>query len=680
MADIVYHFYIDESGDFLENDPRNPKPHLNPSLVGGYLCDPRLLTKELIDRLLPKPVHACEKYEKRFLDVLEELRSLGFRFILFENRERLHVINEDTTYLNVLCEGLTQLLHNLKLEHPEDHVTVHVIIANREDRVLKNGTIIFGKEYLTRLKEKLLLSAYRSGAELCDYTLQYRSGRTYKPLYFADIICNTYITRTGKDKFTNADRARINAIYDKQDILSVFENATVGHLKRLWKAQRYAEMMFEICTLPRLTSISSLHKKLLDVIERSAAAERNSYFDYLSLRIGQYSIRRMFAEGIQLAENYKKFFLEPLMQRPSLAQNIAFRMFDTDFHILTMYDHIGNVSKCVEYLARCEANVGSINHSWEHIDYYFSYRIRELNCLIGYFDFATVLERSAGLIKILENAKKLFHMIGANDATTADLRSELLGKVYGVRLQACTNLVRTQPDALSLGLEASDLAMREFVRPGDLARQYQYRCSLMVAAEKPQEALACLLKSYGMDETPDAFTSFVRQACTGRTTPDSFSLWHYTQVMIAFAHAGDARAAEMHKALASFPAFVKELQNPENNAYPWNLIYWNLSRWHRLIGQTLPAQRYYDQALAITSARTEQVVIRSFALSITADRLLHDLKKKRITPVQADKEMRRAHAEFVKLKPTQAMLAAFSLPEGRITEATLKALSLAYLR
>ena len=67
----------------------------------------------------------------------------------------------------------------------------------------------------------------------------------------------------------------------------------------------------------------------------------------------------MYREGIALAENYSRYFLTDLYSRTSIIERekIWFWKFDTDFYLLTMYDHIGHTEKCDEYLKKCRRNI-----------------------------------------------------------------------------------------------------------------------------------------------------------------------------------------------------------------------------------------------------------------------------------------------------------------------------------
>lgn len=676
-----FEFYIDESGSFMDDIPEKMQHPEEMSLVGGYLYDPAIITNDYITAILPHKVHCCQEYKKYYIDALEKVYLDGGRFVVFENKERIKVVNGDVTYLNIISEGLVQLLSYLPLVYPNEKVDVRIVVATR--KAMSGGTgIIQYKEYITRLSEKLFMAIHRSKAAICDYRLDFEDARYSKRHDLADIVCNTYMTRNRRNKFSDEDRARISEVFNSNYIFSVFEDATIGYLKQLLSETRYSEMMYQICTLPKLTGVTDLRNRLLMQIIKSSSTERKAYFSYISLQIGLYNNRRMFSEGIRFAENYKQYILCPLLDFDKIPRSeINFWIFDTDFFILTMYDHIGNASMCEKYLEACNSNISSINHSWEHIDYYFAYRIRELNCLMGRFDFDSVIRKANNLIDIFSSAKDLFGMIETYDGTTNTLQSELLGKVYGVKLEAYINCLVQRPNLFDEALEISTRAIGEFVTPSDFQRQYQYRCSLMLTAKKNTEALQCLLRSYNLNITDDrVFDKFIELAYTGRSASDAFALWHYTNVMVAMEEEGNSIGSKMKKAMNDNRACDNELRDTGKTGYPWNMVLWNISKWFRLTGSLSAADGYYQRALSITRSCPDQVTMYSFGICMIADMLLWQLKNGKQGKNNIQKEILRTLKEFQNMAIPESMKMHFAYNDHNDLESNLSVLSTIYLR
>lgn len=627
MEEKQYDLYLDESGNFEDT---NLKKGWTPSFAGGILCPSRAMTRETIDRLISGSIHATENYDEhkeQYFGIIESLKKLGGRIVLFENNEKVHICDGDTTYLNIVTGGLTKLLRDLHCQEPQTGIKIHTVIATRqnsEEREKGNIVRIMEKEYLRRFEEKMYVSLGRNRIEHVDFSIEFANAQRDKRLMFADIICNTWLTRNGKQKFSEEDRARIRVLYEDSIRYEVYEDPDAEYLRRLISEHRIGEAVAQLCTrIKRNRNLLDVRDILLERISQEYPEEREIYFSYISLRIGQFTKRRDYRAGIQFAERYKEWILLPLAETEEVRDSAAYWLFDTDFYLLTMYDHIGDADRCAEYASLCKRNAGAVSHSWEHMDYYFRYRIRELNRMIGCFDFEGVLRESAPLIDALLSTKELFSMISPDPESPEAQRSELLGKVYGVRLEAYTNLLREHPEYASQALEVSDLAIAEFTKPYDISRQHQYRCLLFVTIGEAEKALGSLLKAYNLDGSDGAYARFVDKALPDGAKPDVFALYHYTNVMLLLKQKEDQRAGQMRRTLAAHPRFLSEIKTPnEDDDYPWNLILWNLGRYSRLTGgEKKAANDYFERALALTTRHKAEKTMYSFAVCMAADRL-----------------------------------------------------------
>lgn len=98
--------WLDESGDF-KNDQN---PRLNPSLVGGVLIKAEVINEHEAASILGKDyVHFTDESGDFNISKLQALKERGAEFVIFQSAERVTIIDSDTTYLNVLAEGIIQL-------------------------------------------------------------------------------------------------------------------------------------------------------------------------------------------------------------------------------------------------------------------------------------------------------------------------------------------------------------------------------------------------------------------------------------------------------------------------------------------------------------------------------------------------------------------------------------------
>lgn len=656
MSQKQLDFYIDESGDF--NDTKMEREHPEElSMVGGLLCDPLWLTKARMDTMLPNRVHAKNGYHKSFLLLLEQLKQSHCRMIVFENTERLRVVNSQVTYANIISEGLVKLFRDLAVEYPEG-VHLNIIIAQRQ---LQLG------QYRDRLIEKVQMAYGRNHVEGCEYTLTISDARYDKRLFFADIICNTYLTRNRAEKFTPEEQERIQKLFDQQWIYPVFEDATVMYIKQLYMDGHCGEMMYQICTLPRLQSISNLRDRLIRRISKASKFERKNWFNQLSLQLKLYNEARMFDEGVALAKNYQRYFLDHFEDMPELAQETRFWQFDTDFYLLTMADHQGDTLACEKYLKACNRNLDSIYRSWEHMDYYFRFRLRELMVLMGRFEFENVLRKADQLTKTFKEISSAFQKIGEQNGSETDFQSEVLGKVLGIRLEALTNLVSRDVNYFEKALAVSDQALREFSKPEDLQRQWQYRAQLMASVGKSEDALKCLLRSLNISDIEhDPYTALLSIAYANERHVDDYTLMHYTGVLLLLAKDQSPKKELMGKALLRHPRFMSELHDEKKTGHPWNRVLWHVAQYARFIGDTVLSDYCYERALAITRERPERLTMMTFSVSITAERLLHACDASVNRRIAFERDWNKANHDLVKSKAPIEMLQWFETDSPKL--------------
>lgn len=674
MTHINYELYLDESGNF-ENDRRNQIS----SLVGGILIRPNQIAPSWLDANIPEGSHACEDYASDNLQKLESLKGLGCTYVLFENAEQLRIVTGDITYLNVICEGLVQLAKRLSCEHPQDSVRLDVCIARRinVERLNKEGVSVDipEEEYQRRINEKLIVATGRERIANLTWNVRFGSARKDKLLMIADIVCNTRY-KYAKGSFSAGDRAHVESIYADALVFSVFEDATLGYMQRLLMEQRCSELINQLCALEKPERAASITEKLLAMIRRMNYDVRNNLFSNVSLQIRYFNDALRYEDGIEFALRYRTLILEKL-------EDTDYWRFDTDFFLLTMYDHLGDLGKCSEYIERCNANIGALDRSWEHLNYYFNYRVRELTCRINRFEFDRVVKGADELIKLLDATKDLFQMIEASDRQIVGMKSNTLAKVYGVKLEALINLLPQDPALYDEALETSDLELKEFTNEKDRRRALQARCMLFAAAGRTKKAQETLKQALDGAPWEIAVADFFKDV----HNIDYFALVRYAEVMVLLKEAADPGAKDLYDALMANSNFVGKLNDraqDSNEGYPWNLLLWYISRYQRLDDSLTSAKDKLERAIAISKRNPSAATVYSFAVSFAADRLLFAKRT-----VKADEK--KALKEYVGVcrqltdspYAIQPILDAFNLTKGgkpAEDEETLERVAKAYLK
>ena len=155
-----FELWLDESGDF-DNDIEKSGKGANPSLVGGLLLETGSFPETSIQFVLPEEgtYHSVNEKDQlqRFRKIEGKLfRNDANRIVVFSNQERIMILDNNLTYLNIISEGIFQLIKHLKALYGE--VYLKVIIANRVNTTTGLNyaqSIVPQNEYEKRLKEKL---------------------------------------------------------------------------------------------------------------------------------------------------------------------------------------------------------------------------------------------------------------------------------------------------------------------------------------------------------------------------------------------------------------------------------------------------------------------------------------------------------------------------------------------
>ena len=630
-----FELYLDESGDFNDTRPNKPHPE-DLSLVGGILIDPSLVSIQRLMQIYPNKVHCSEKgFNTTYIEQMETFKNEGHRFIIFENSERLKIVSAHRTYMNIISEGLIKLFRDLAIEYPEG-VDVHVVIAQRNTEE---------KNYLLSIQEKIYLGLGREKISNCSYTLEVADAQIDRRLYVADILCFMYLTsHRNENKFSADQQNRIEKLFSNCQKYPVFEDATVSYIKQLLLDHHYGEAMCQICALPKLTAVSKQRDALIESLLKEDRIERDIHFRQMSAMLTLCREQYHYTEGVALGNHYQEYFLDPLSSYDQIKDEVAYWQFDTDFHLLTVYDHLGNLSMIEKHLEKCNSNVGTIIQSWENINYYFDFRIREMNALMNLFRFEDIEKLSKQFTELFSATSKFFQDVNKQAGIETEIRSTSLGKAQGIRLQALINLIRRKPEFFDEAIRVSDAAIKEFTKPADLIRQWCYRSLLMVEMDKAEEALNCMKKIAELipDGNNDYETIVKYIYRKENSLTDIYLLLYYTYVLVMLMEKEHPEAAPMARALCK-DQFIEDLTDTKRSGFPWNIILWNMGKRCRLKGSNKGADYFYKAAIDASIKDKEQITVITFAVAIAAEQYLNSTNRSEEDRKQFEEQWHKAN-------------------------------------
>ena len=128
-------------------------------MVGGLLCDPVGLMKEHMDSMLLNRVPCQGRVPEDYLDLLGSLRKASCRLIVFENTERIRVVNPQITYANIISEGLVKLFRDLAAVYPEGArlnvviVQMQLQLAQYRDQLIEKVQIAYSRSHVEERRQ-----------------------------------------------------------------------------------------------------------------------------------------------------------------------------------------------------------------------------------------------------------------------------------------------------------------------------------------------------------------------------------------------------------------------------------------------------------------------------------------------------------------------------------------------
>ena len=220
--------YLDESGQFIDE-----KEALSPSLIGGILVEKDRLTTKRAQEIMEVAtkqitgnyvhINDISKIDKKIsgdvsIEIIRQIRKIPANIVIFENNEMLDFNDDKILYLNIISEGIVNLLERLSIEKPEG-IELNVIAAVRRDlKVHDDRTIIEYEEYSKRIKEKIYMKIAEKNIFLskdCKVNFELSSARKNAKLMLADVVCNSRLTRNSS-KFNNEQKEFLEQTFNSQ--------------------------------------------------------------------------------------------------------------------------------------------------------------------------------------------------------------------------------------------------------------------------------------------------------------------------------------------------------------------------------------------------------------------------------------------------------------------------------
>ena len=591
-----FELWLDESGDF-ENDRKKASRGKSPSLSGGLLIENNSFGSAEINYVIPEDFyHSVESGDAfdRFIKIAEKLyKNRDNRIVVFSNRECIMILDNNLTYLNILSEGILQLIRHLKAQYGE--IFLKVIIANRVNTTTGRDpreSVVSTDEYAKRLKEKILMEGFRVSISEKEWSLENASARRDKRLMAADIVCNTILTRNAERKFSEEERRYINEVYndpDKAIIFSVFQSVFEKNFTSNLMENKIGEAVANIC----LSEDKELIGKCFSLLRKNygTCGTYDVVFQYrfIEAYIEYYiNVVRDFKQCLVLLENLLEFFV-PILNEYGPVQRVDYAMkleLDIKFYMLTVYTHLGNDEETEKLEKECDPLIKSLPPSLDTVNYCIKYDIRKLNGHINSFDFASALAEADELVEKCRGVKEAIDLVSDGES-----HYEELGKALGTRLQIKAFLTRFNRDYYDSAKEDSDEAIKNFVMAEDKCRQYLYRVHLETEAGVYDEALKYLKMALAEDMTVND-----NELWKKTKSQSVFCIAAYVRLMAEGAKNNWKMAKRMFDQLNQDGYISSFLEKSPHN-HPAEIIIWKYASYCALAGMNGAKDKYFKKAI-----------------------------------------------------------------------------------
>ena len=613
-----FELYLDESGKFINEDKA-----ITPSLIGGLLVRKDDLSlkkaddimKEAIKNVPGNYVHINDISKKDLklsgkvaVDIMQKIKNIPAYVVIFSNKELLDFKDDKLLYLNIMAEGIINLLEKLSLEK-SDAIELNVVAAVRRDlKINDNRTIIEIDEYSTRIKERIYMKMAEKNLFLsknCKVNFKLSSARTNPKLMLADVVCNSKLT-LNSSKFNDEQKQILNNIFDSSKyVFSVFKPDIQKKISEYLMQNNIVDAIFLLSEENDAKLSKELSTLVVNNINTMPISNLRIQLELLSLKIRSLiDVQR----NLLLCEKFLVKLQNEIIVKIKVKDFIINKLkIDISLYLLTIYTHQGDNENSKKQIDISKKELKEINGSWDFLDYYYILKIREAVFYNTCFNNAKSIEI---LTEVIDKFIKLLKTMNEVEEFS-NIKSDMVAKAVGTRLQAYTNLItpNTQEalkqEYYQKGIKDSDFAISQFVSEIDKKRQYQYRAMLEISMDNFSEAVKYLMKVVGLTEIN--FDKFLENVNNISDFSKNFVMMNY---FIIISHALNNKnkqlGDEMYVAYKNNKAIYDEysLEEKESSAlyennnkdiymHPFEIIYWNIGKYIKETDKEM-AEKYFD--------------------------------------------------------------------------------------
>ena len=518
-----YYLYLDESGDFNEDDADK-----SGSLIGGVLCCDEIqalnAAKEIISKTRDKYLADYPAYE-RFnfyhatefpgnspeeknlkanikFDMLKAVTSSGFIPIIFSQSQKVRIKDSTTTYIMFLVDGLVKLIQDCSFQK-NFQLTVTLggrrDIAREKEFERKNHCKKIFYIQLPNIKAEL--EKYMAMAQVREqysfknnFSVTFRTANDHENelLVLGDYISNSFFTQK---TFTGNLQQQYQKVAKKFHVYQIAEEPNVEKLKRYMADGNYSMALFYAMGIGKDTDeYKTFRENFKFALKRMPAAEKEivlAHYGQLLKRL--LSVYRNSEEVIALIDKTMKFIGG---NKETLGECLNEFVANLRLYKLTAITHLGKVK---QFRRIAENDCLPAIKAGSNLELYIIYINRMIVHLQDIFDYAESLELGNKVLDLLDDLLKPLNKFNAANGTNFTIYNDQYFRVCGSLALTCYFTLNKSEENLDLARDCSNIALNGFTRAADKMRQYQTRAQ--IEAEVGNFETACEMLNSGLNIT-----------------------------------------------------------------------------------------------------------------------------------------------------------------------------------
>lgn len=606
MTKEKYYLFLDESGNFWEDDPSD---RVSPSLIGGVLC-----TKELANEDVAQKVHsdvvqdflkkhpqyknsdfdhatdsvAAEDKPELKLLMVDAITKAGYIPVVFQQKGKYFIETNTTTYIMFLVEGIIKLIEDRKIEN------LSVVIGERLDLDKKaswlkkhpevsekayKGSYIPKKDIVSEFHKFMALAKIReayafAGLKQPDVKFDLGNDKEDRLLILCDYVCNTYLTggsfykEEHKKLFEKLKRENNTGKTpdDKYQVYTITETLEAERLKRYIADRNYGEALFFCMTVNIDDEEFERAKNELTIqLSKIKGNDKKFILDILYSKIGRLiQVERSLQSAITIIDKLLQFFRklgwgsgEKALQNEFYANLYLYKM--------AALTHMGDVKKFKVTADGCEHYVKET----QDINLFLMFKNRWIVDLQDIFQYDDSLQLGKELLSLMETyaetEKKIENQFGYKFSACLDQ----LPKVANSLALTAYFTLNDSHEHLEEGRGYSDIAIKFFAgKEDEIVRAYQVRAEIEAEAGNFTVAIMYLNKGLNID--------FENMSTEQVNSLKPFGWYHVTKILDRIIQTGNDEYRSLgikiiENCLPGFTEYKKSLEKLLNESSKENL-------------------------------------------------------------------------------------------------------------